>query len=121
MSRPVPRPGPSACEPHTRMKPRSRYISHSSWLTQERRRARARSSDSVSRGARTSQSSATTTIAVALRASSMALAAAGGLGEEDDALGVARHLVEAAHHLRLAATAGAAERHRGPQPLVELL
>src|SRR3954469_26062345 len=71
----------------------------------------------------TSHSSATTTIAVALRASSMAatLPAARGLREEDDAVGVARDLVERAHELGFAAAPGPVERHRGPEPLVELL
>src|SRR3954454_13389830 len=71
----------------------------------------------------TSQSSATTTIAVALRASSIGatLPAARGLREEDDAVGVARDLVERAHELGLPAPPGPVERHRGPEALVELL
>ena len=44
-----PRPGPPASVPQTRIRPRSRYISHSSSLTQERSSCRARCSARRSR------------------------------------------------------------------------
>src|SRR4051794_26578537 len=86
------------------------------------RRARWRSQPSTRRGAATSHNSAITTMAVALSARSMAgkLPAAGGGREEDDALGIARDLVEGPHQRGLAAPPRARRRDRGPQALVEL-
>src|ERR1700691_3940813 len=46
--------------------------------------------------------------------------APGGAGEEDHALGVAGHLVERAHHHRLAPAVGLRHRDRCPQTGVEL-
>src|SRR4051794_40306697 len=46
--------------------------------------------------------------------------AAGRAREEDDALGVARDLVERLDHLRLAPATSRAARHGGPEALVEL-
>src|SRR3954469_25251033 len=45
---------------------------------------------------------------------------AGRSREEDDALGVARYLLEGLDHLRLAASGGRTARHGGPETLVEL-
>ena len=50
-----------------------------------------------------------------------ASAAARGLREEDDPLGVARDLVEVAHHPRLTAPGRARRRYRRPHALVELV
>src|SRR3954471_11605658 len=77
------------------------------------------------RGAATSHSSATMTMRVALRARIMAVvqrcsASACGAREEDDAVRVARNVLEAAHHLRLSAAADAGRRDGGPHALVEL-
>src|SRR5436190_18192409 len=49
------------------------------------------------------------------------LSASGRAREEDDAVGVARDLVECLDHLSLAAAAVARERHGRPHALVELL
>src|SRR3954469_9934065 len=61
-------------------------------------------------------------MAVALRARSMdaTLPAAGRRWKENDALGIARDLVEGPHELRLTASPRVRRRHRGPQPLLEL-
>src|SRR4029077_18066205 len=92
------------------------------------RRARWRSNASVRRGAVVSHNSAIATRVVAASASSTArptrrpasLAAAGGPREEDHALGVARHLGEAARQLG-GPLCPAAQRHRGPHAGVELV
>src|SRR5215218_4363988 len=77
------------------------------------------------RGIRTSASRAPTTMPVAQSASSTAgrpslPRAAGGAGEEDHPLGVARDLVERLDHGRLAAPVVGGLGHSGPQALVEL-
>ncbi len=63
-------------------------------------------------------------MSVALRARSMGdgrgSAAAGCAGEEDDAVRVARNLVEGLDHLGLAATRRTRERDSGPEAGVEL-
>src|SRR3954471_14866225 len=61
-------------------------------------------------------------MSVALRARSMdaTLPAAGRRWEENDALGVARDLVEGSHELRLTASPRVRRRHGGPQSLLEL-
>src|SRR4051812_16284833 len=65
------------------------------------------------------------TMRVALRASSIVSApwlsaAAGGAREEDDAIGVARDLVEGLDHPCLAPPPAGGGGHRGPHALVEL-
>src|SRR5437764_14689544 len=129
------------------MNPRSRYIAHSSSLTQERRRSRARCSARRSRpgskrraGARRrrarcrlqassrrgmirSDRSASATNAVAASASSTTgggLPAARRPREEDHPVGVSWDLVERADHPGLALSARACCWHGGPQTLVEL-
>src|SRR6476469_1753790 len=84
------------------------------------RRALWRSSASRAGGSSRSQSRPAITIPMAIAANSIGSGAAGRAREEDDAIGVARHLVEGPDHARLAAAAGRVARHRGPQPEVEL-
>src|SRR3954447_18060950 len=131
------------------MKPRSRYIPHSSSLTHDLSSSRARCSARRSRpgsyaapaaparrragsmrrvssrrsihGMEISHRSARTTIAVAESATiTPSLRPAGGPREEDHAAGVARDLVERADHLRLAPPVGPGGRHGRPHSVVEL-
>src|SRR4051794_6837135 len=132
------------------MKPRSRYMAHSSSLTQERSSSRAfcsarrsrpgsygagtplrrasrttrrRSSRRSSQGSETSKSSARTTIAVAASATVMprgSAGAAGGPREEDHAIRGLRDLLERRDHLGLAPAGLGLDRNCGPHPLLEL-
>src|SRR3954454_3804141 len=87
------------------------------------RRARRRSERFSKYGIVTSHSRATMTIAVAQRATVTGLleGPARGAGEEDDPAGVARNVLERAHHLGLSTAALGLHRNRGPHPLLELL
>src|SRR4051812_45645486 len=131
------------------MKPRSRYIAHSSSFTQERSSSRARCSARRSRpGSRSSRrstrrdlrprdrlavhpsaarnrsgaASATATSARARRASSTSNeSAAGRSREEDHPVGLSWNLRVLLHHPRLAAPVLLCrDRHRSPHALVEL-
>src|SRR3954454_5792773 len=86
------------------------------------RRARRRSARCSKCGTMTSHRSAMTTIAVAQRATVTGVlrGPARGAREEDDAAGVARDLLERAHHLELPPTPLGLHRDRGPHPLLEL-
>src|SRR5688500_8109937 len=128
------------------MKPRSRYIAHSSSFTHERSSSRARCSARRSRpgSARTPRSgrfallarrlrkaetsraivgiaSAMATSVNARTVSSTARSAAGRAREEDHAVGAGRNLVELVDHHGLAPAApGRMRRHGRPHALVEL-
>src|SRR4051794_10843845 len=130
------------------MKPRSRYIAHSSSLTHERSSSRARCSARRSRPgsprscssvcrrrgralrcarrfsahrSTTGAASAAATIARTSRASSTARSAACPAGEEDPPLGLGRDLVVCLDHPRLATpVVGSGLRARRPHALVEL-
>src|SRR3954469_5199021 len=86
------------------------------------RRTRRRSARFSKCGINTSHRRATTTIAVAQRATVTAVlrGPARGAREEDDPAGVARDLLERAHHLGLPPAALGLHRDRGPHPLPEL-
>src|ERR1700727_2609881 len=72
------------------------------------------------RGRSSSETSATATIAVATSARTISgLTAAGRAREEDHALGIARHVLEALDHLCLTPTV-LDGRHRCPEPFLEL-
>src|SRR3954471_19205056 len=83
-----------------------------------RRAARRRSTY----GTITSHSRAMTTMAVAQRATVTCglVCSARGAREEDDSAGLARDLLELAHHLGLPPAALGLHRDRGPHPLLEL-
>src|SRR3954452_3205241 len=83
-----------------------------------RRAARRRSTY----GTITSHSRAMTTMAVAQRATVTCglVCSARGAREEDDPAGLARDLIERAHHLGLPPAALGLHRDRGPHPLLEL-
>src|SRR6478736_4013613 len=125
------------------MKPRSRYIAHSTSLTQERRSWRARCSARRSRRGSNDSGAATVPWRRALRRASVggpatnaasavvirpavsntsiAGSASGRPREEDDSLRLGRDVAEVAHHLGLAApAAGTLGRDGGPHSLVEL-
>src|SRR5215211_2375095 len=122
------------------MKPRSRYIPHSSSLTQERRSSRpgsysARSSgpSPLGRVARRLRHRTTARMARGVArtiAMSASASSASSIGErsasrcarkEDHSLRVLRNLRVVLDHLRLAASAPrAGRRHGRPHPLVEL-
>src|ERR1019366_9227815 len=129
------------------MKPRSRYIAHSSSMTHERsserarasarrsrpgsyrsggtffRRARKRCHDSSTRGPIRSDSSASATSAVAASASSTSgggLPTARRAREEDHPVGVPWDVLKRPDHPRLAATSRTGERHGRPQSGVQL-
>src|SRR4051794_34139038 len=86
------------------------------------RRARRRSARFSKCGTMTSHSRATTTIAVAQRATVTGAlrGPARRAREEDDPAGVARDVLERAHHLGLPAAAHGLHRDRRPHPLLEL-
>src|SRR3954454_14720300 len=143
---------PSALDspPQTRIRPRSRYIAHSSSFTHDLSSSRARCSARRSRpgsygatvpaaiaalrarrssarrsnqGSVTSASRAITTMAVATRATVIggwSARPAGGAGEEDHTVGLTRDLLEGADELGLTAPRLALHRNRRPHPLLEL-